>query len=99
MEAIAREAPVALCYLGLMGSERKVRRILDELAGRGLRLPAELQAPIGLPIGAETPGELAVSILAEMIARRRATRPETIAGAERAPSARDELTTVTESDR
>jgi xanthine dehydrogenase accessory factor len=99
MEAIAREAPAALCYLGLMGSERKVRRILDELAGRGLRLPAELQAPIGLPIGAETPGELAVSILAEMIARRRATRPETIAGAERAPSARDELTTVTESDR
>ncbi len=60
-----------LRYLGLMGSKRKVRRILDELASRELEVPDDLRAPIGLPIGGETPGELAVSILAEMIALRR----------------------------
>jgi xanthine dehydrogenase accessory factor len=35
---------------------------------------ATLKAPIGLPIGAETPEEIAVSIAAEMIAVRRAAR-------------------------
>jgi xanthine dehydrogenase accessory factor len=62
-----------LRYLGLIGSRAKVARIFDALADEGL--PAEclahVRAPIGLAIGAVTPAEIAISILAEMIAVHR----------------------------
>lgn len=75
ISAVARQQPPRLCYFGLMGSARKVERIVAELAGRGIDVEAlDLEAPIGLPIGGETPGELAVSILAQMIERRAAIR-------------------------
>lgn len=60
-------------YAGMVGSTRKTRLIREQLAVEGVergRLDS-LHAPIGLPIGAETPEEIAVSILAEMIAVRR----------------------------
>ncbi len=60
-------------YLGLIGSKRKIVTILRELAGQGVareRLAA-VHAPIGLDIGAVTPGEIAVSIAAELVAVRR----------------------------
>ncbi|HWQ09857.1 MAG TPA: XdhC family protein, partial [Holophaga sp.] len=60
-------------YAGFMGSARKVRFILDQLLQDGCdpaRVDA-LRAPVGLDIGAETPGELAGAILAEIIAVRR----------------------------
>ncbi len=73
MASILTEPPRRLVYLGLMGSARKVKRVLGELRDRGLSPdPAVLRAPIGLEIGAGEPGELAVSILAEMIPVRRA---------------------------
>lgn len=60
-------------YLGLIGSRAKVRRISDMLLAEGM--PSEclerVHAPIGLNIGAVTPAEIAVSILAELIAIRR----------------------------
>ena len=59
-------------YLGLIGSRRKIRRILEDLAERGVpreRL-ARVHAPIGLEIGAVTVPEIAVSIAAELIAVR-----------------------------
>jgi xanthine dehydrogenase accessory factor len=59
-------------YLGLIGSRGKVVRILDALAAEGAaadRLSA-VHAPIGLDIGAVTPAEIAVSIVAELIAVR-----------------------------
>lgn len=66
------DAPAAR-YLGLIGSARKVREVLDVLAREGV--PAErlerVRAPIGLSIGAVTPEEIAVSILAEVTAVRR----------------------------
>ena len=66
------DAPAAR-YLGLIGSARKVREVLDVLAREGV--PAEkleaIRAPIGLSIGAVTPEEIAVSILAEVTAVRR----------------------------
>jgi xanthine dehydrogenase accessory factor len=59
-----------LKYLGLIGSRAKVASIYDALLGEGL--PPEclqrIHAPIGLEIGAVTPAEIAVSILAELIA-------------------------------
>jgi xanthine dehydrogenase accessory factor len=60
-------------YVGMIGSKRKTITIFKELQQEGL--PAELfdrvQAPVGLDIGAITPEEIAVSITAELIARRR----------------------------
>lgn len=60
-------------YAGLIGSARKVKMIREKLAEDGI--PAgvieRLHSPIGVAIAAETPEEIAVSILAEMIAVRR----------------------------
>jgi xanthine dehydrogenase accessory factor len=70
LEALRALAPRELRYLGLIGSRAKVARIYDELSAA--RMPAEtlkrVHAPIGLDIGAVTPQEIAVSILAELIA-------------------------------
>jgi xanthine dehydrogenase accessory factor len=71
-EAIRALAARDLRYLGLIGSRAKVARIFDALDAEGM--PAEylerVHAPIGLDIGAITPAEIAVSILAELIAIR-----------------------------
>ena len=70
LEALRALAPRELRYLGLIGSRAKVARIYEQLAAD--QTPPELlkrvHAPIGLDIGAVTPQEIAVSILAELIA-------------------------------
>jgi xanthine dehydrogenase accessory factor len=70
LEALRALAPRELRYLGLIGSRAKVARVYDVLTADGV--PAEqltrIHAPIGLDIGAVTPQEIAVSILAELIA-------------------------------
>jgi xanthine dehydrogenase accessory factor len=76
LAAVLRQAPPKLRYLGLMGSRRKVSRVGEELAERGQSLGAtRLHAPIGLSIGGDSPGEIAISILAEVIATRYETTP------------------------
>lgn len=65
-------------YIGLIGSRRKSDMILRDLAEAGV--PRErldrVHTPIGLPIGAITVPEIAVSIVAELIQqRRRRTSP------------------------
>jgi xanthine dehydrogenase accessory factor len=57
-------------YVGLIGSKAKVRRIYDALLEEGTSPDAlkPVHAPIGLDIGAITPQEIAVSIVAELIA-------------------------------
>jgi xanthine dehydrogenase accessory factor len=60
-------------YAGFMGSARKTRLIIDQVRQEGFD-PAKVDAlcgPIGLEVGAETPFELAVAILGEIIAVRR----------------------------
>jgi xanthine dehydrogenase accessory factor len=57
-------------YVGMIGSRAKVRTVLSDLEDEGAD-PAELaqvHAPIGLDIGGQTPAEISVSILAEIIA-------------------------------
>jgi xanthine dehydrogenase accessory factor len=56
-------------YVGMIGSERKVRRVFDELRTRGVSETAlaTVHAPLGLDIGADSPAEIAVSILAEVM--------------------------------
>ena len=66
-----RGAPVA--YLGMMGSNAKKKALFDELRREGWS-EAELaraHSPIGLDIGAESPEEIAVAIVAELVKTRR----------------------------
>ena len=62
-------------YLGMIGSRKKVQKIFDNLRQNNVdpELIANVHAPIGLDIGAQTPGEIAISIVAEMIAIRYGT--------------------------
>jgi len=70
LEALRALAPRELRYLGLIGSRAKVARIYEQLVEDNLSADAlkHVHAPIGLDIGAVTPQEIAVSILAELIA-------------------------------
>jgi xanthine dehydrogenase accessory factor len=72
LDALRALAARDLRYLGVIGSRAKVARLFDALRAEGL--PPEclehVHAPIGLDIGAVTPAEIAVSIVAEMIAVR-----------------------------
>ncbi len=56
-------------YLGMIGSRKKVASTLDKLRGDGFgeEQLSTLHAPIGLPIKAQTPAEIAVSILGQII--------------------------------
>ncbi len=60
-------------YIGMIGSRRKAITVYRELLKEGLAaaLFDRVYSPIGLDIGAITPAEIAVSILAELIALRR----------------------------
>jgi xanthine dehydrogenase accessory factor len=73
LEAMRGLAARDLKYLGLIGSRAKVARIRTMLLAEGM--PPEcldrVHSPIGLDIGAVTPAEIAISILAELIAVRR----------------------------
>lgn len=69
-------------YIGLIGSKRKARMILDDLALSGVK-PEQIAAvhtPIGLPIGAITVPEIAVSIVAELVQVRRRSLPVRVEG-------------------
>jgi len=56
-------------YTGMIGSRRKVKILFDDLREKGFDddLLGTVHAPIGIDIGAETPQEIAVSIIAELI--------------------------------
>jgi xanthine dehydrogenase accessory factor len=67
----ALERPTA--YVGMIGSPSKVRNIFARLLASGVSPEdlARVHAPIGLDLGAETPDEIALSIAAELLMRRR----------------------------
>jgi xanthine dehydrogenase accessory factor len=71
--ALAQALNTEAAYIGMIGSRRKRDQILHRLRAEGFG-DADLQrvhSPIGLNIGAETPEEIAVSIVAELIAENR----------------------------
>lgn len=72
LDALMAVAGRPFRYVGMIGSRAKVKRIFDEMAGRGCpdAWLQQVRAPIGLDIGAVTPAEIAVSILAEIVAVR-----------------------------
>ncbi|MEM0216158.1 MAG: XdhC family protein [candidate division WOR-3 bacterium] len=74
LERVLRKKPV---YVGLLGSKTKALRLIERLRETGLEEKdlKPLHAPVGLDIGAQTPEEIAISILAEIILKRRKDLP------------------------
>jgi xanthine dehydrogenase accessory factor len=60
-------------FIGMIGSRRRVRATLERIGEEGVDAAAldEVHAPLGVDIGAETPAEIAVAIIAEIIRERR----------------------------
>ena len=76
LDTESRELALAgrrLRYVGLIGSRAKVAKLVDRALEEGVSAEwlGTLHAPVGLDIGAVTPEEIAVSILAELVAVRR----------------------------
>ena len=71
-EALGHLATTEAGYVGMIGSKRKIKLIFDDLLARGI--PQEsldrVHAPLGFAIGSQTVPEIAVSIVAELIAVR-----------------------------
>ncbi len=67
-------------YLGMIGSQNKSRTVLRHLREKGIgeELLEKVHTPVGIDIGSETPAEIAISILAEMVAVRRGKEIEQI---------------------
>jgi xanthine dehydrogenase accessory factor len=56
-------------YIGMIGSDRKVQRVFDQLKESGVskKKLAQVYAPLGLDIGADSPAEIAVSVIGEIL--------------------------------
>lgn len=71
-EALYHLADRGARYVGMIGSKRKIKLIFDDLLAEGIR-PEVLEtvhAPVGIDIGSQTVAEIAISILAELVAHR-----------------------------
>jgi xanthine dehydrogenase accessory factor len=76
-DALARVLGTDASYVSLVASRRRAAAIVERLreARVSLERLARLKAPAGLDIGAESPHEIAISILAELIQHRRTAKP------------------------
>ena len=72
-EVLCRALTVHTTYIGCIGSRSKIATTKKRLAERGFNQTEidRLHAPIGLPILAETPAEIAISVAAELIRVRK----------------------------
>jgi xanthine dehydrogenase accessory factor len=71
-EALYHLATTQAGYVGMIGSKRKIKLIYEDLIARGIspEVLKKVHAPLGLDIGSQTVPEIAVSIVAELIACR-----------------------------
>jgi len=78
--ALAACLPRQPRFLGLLGSRAKMVHVFTDLAERGFTSEdlARVETPVGVEIGAETPEEIAVSIVARMISIRRGVGADAI---------------------
>ncbi|HLJ65791.1 MAG TPA: XdhC/CoxI family protein [Chloroflexota bacterium] len=77
VEVLRSRAP----YIGMIGSKRRVRTVLSHLRELGFDRAAlrRVYAPIGIDIGSQTPAEIALAILAEIVNLRRGGRAPSLA--------------------
>lgn len=75
-EVLRQLVELDLAYLGVLSSKRKRGELLGRLESEGVPQTQrdKVTMPLGLPIGSQTPAEIAVSIAAELVALRRAAR-------------------------
>lgn len=64
-EMLRLSLPLQLVYIGIMGSKKRIRMLFETFL-----IPSNVRAPIGLPIHADGPVEIAISVAAELIAIR-----------------------------
>ena len=71
-EALYHLAETPATYVGMIGSRRKIKLIFDDLLAQGIspEALARVAAPLGFDIGSQTVPEIAISIVAELIAHR-----------------------------
>ena len=92
LDAIAAVVPLAPAYLGVIASRTRFAQLRDALLARGVSSSAlgRIAAPAGLDIGARTPEEIALSIMAQIVEQRRrpgkkAPRAEDLVSADAPP--------------
>jgi xanthine/CO dehydrogenase XdhC/CoxF family maturation factor len=70
VELLRTLLPITLSYLGILGPKERTTKLLEELRAQGRVFAdsqlARLHSPIGIDIGAETPAEIALAIIAEI---------------------------------
>ena len=66
-------------FIGVMGSQSKIARIVRELVQAGVSeaVLSRIHAPVGLPIGSHTPEEIAISIAAQILQEKHSTHGPT----------------------
>lgn len=83
VECLLELVDTPLAYLGMIGSRRRVRgvfKLLEEERGIPREKLQRVYAPIGLDIGAETPAEIALAIMAEVIKVYRGGKVPSLSG-------------------
>jgi xanthine dehydrogenase accessory factor len=71
-EALYHLAESPAAYVGMIGSRRKIKLIFEDLLGEGISRESlqRVRAPLGFEIGSQSVPEIAVSIVAELVAVR-----------------------------
>jgi len=80
VECLRQVIGSSAAYIGMIGSRRRVNTVLERLETEGFlkELLDQIYTPIGIDIGAETPEEIAVSIIAEIIKVRRGGKADSM---------------------
>jgi xanthine dehydrogenase accessory factor len=83
LQAVVRANPD---YVGMIGSKRRTNIVIDRLRNAGVSdtILKNVRAPIGLDIGAVSPEEVALAIIAEIVAERRGGKGESLSAWRRA---------------
>jgi xanthine dehydrogenase accessory factor len=98
--ALKRVVNSGAAYIGMIGSRKKRETVYEDLKKQGISEEALLRVknPIGLDIGAETPEEIAVSILAEIVAVRAGRRGDQMQKDEMQPRRHGETETGSDAE-
>jgi xanthine dehydrogenase accessory factor len=77
-EALYHLANTCAGYVGMIGSRRKIKLIFEDLIAKGISEEAlkKVHAPLGFEIGSQTVPEIAISIVAELVACRNLGRTD-----------------------